>query len=517
MPPWYNETAPLRPRLVLKTPIPADFVNVYSYAKQVRFVLLVEAVFLVVAFGIAYAFWNSMCPDSWESCVGDGVVTGPGIFLVLSAVRPFVFTPLLLFAVIGGKTFGPVLGAILCAVGGVLSCALVFGLAKLVGRRLVKPWLRANLPATFKFIRSQDYKLVFALRLIPVLPFDLMSVAFGALDFRFRAVMVATLLGTLPEAYLFAKLVDPTETLLSATAKSAAVFGVCVILPLIVFEYFSRKKGGGLWQTVKDMTREINYEVRSNNDIVKRQSFDPEKTPVLLLYGFFSSRRAVTVLERMLTARGHQVLSFNLGGLLGTFFTRDILETANFIDYKIKRQVERHGFKKIHVVAHSKGGMVALWWALKLGGAKYCDRIITMGTPYKGSALTYLALVTPIGLFWRDMGQMRPGSMFLKSLHDVEVPEGMKVYCIHSDKDRVAKGPAGIFRPRKDQEGRVVAVPMHHISHFEFLYRRDVGETISRILKDDEPLPLGAEPVPPASEVPESEAPTTLPPASITG
>ena len=168
---------------------------------------------------------------------------------------------------------------------------------------------------------------------------------------------------------------------------------------------------------------------------------------------------------------------------------RVITHASNGQFDKIKRQIERHGFKKVHIVAHSKGGMVGLWWALKLGGSKYCDKIVTMGTPFQGSRLTYLALVTPLGFLWRDMGQMRPGSMFLKSLHDAEVPEGLTVYCLHSERDRVARGLSGVFRPRKGK-GQVKAVAMNHISHFEFLYRRDVGDTISTLLSETEPVAL---------------------------
>ncbi len=464
--------------------------SVYSYARQVRAVLLIELAILTFAFVVALSFWTNLCDGgTLESCLAtanaDGTLTkSPLTFLLLSAVRPFVFTPFFFVAAIGGNAFGPVLGAILTALGSVLSCLAVFGITKLIGRRLAKPWLRSNLPATFKLLRSQDYKLAFAMRLVPILPFDLASFLFGALDFRTKSVIFATFFGALPEAYLYAKMVDPNETLLSSTIISITGFCVSIFVPLLVFEFLSRKKGTSLWQLTKAMYREINYEVQTNNDIVKRQTFDPTKPPVLLLYGFFSSRRAVTVLERMLTTRGHQVLSFNLGGLMGTFFTRDIIETASFIDYKIKRQFDRHGFQKLHIVAHSKGGMVALWWLTRLGGAKWCDKVITMGTPYRGSLLTYLALVTPLGLIWKDVGQMRPGSSFLKSLHDVALPDNVNVYCFHSERDRVARGKAGVYMPREGKE-RVHSLAMNHISHFEFLYRRDVGDAISSILKGD--------------------------------
>lgn len=468
----------------------------YSYARQIRHVIFLEIVIFAIAFAIAYAFWSQLCEGGLEGCISAGPIAGPVSFLLLSAVRPFVFTPLLFVAIVGGRAFGPVVGTLLTAVGSVLSCICVFGIVKLIGNRLAKPWLRSNLPATFKFIRSQDYKIVFALRMVPLVPFDLVSFLGGALDFRFKSMLIATFFGSLPEAYLFAKLVDPSETVLSATILSVTIFGVGVICPLLVFEYISRRKGTGMFQTMKAMYQELHDEVRKSNDIQRHQTFLPHQTPVLLLYGFFSSRRAVTVLEKMLINRGHQVLSFNLGGLMGTFFTRDIIETAEFIDIKIKRQFARHGFKKIHIVAHSKGGLVALWWLLKLGGHQYCDKVITMGTPFSGSMLTYLGLITPLGLLWRDLYQMRPGSSFLQSINASLVPPGLDIYCLTSENDRVANGSNGVFRPSPPSP-RITPIPMNHISHFEFLYRRDVGDTISKILKDEygqESLPLLASP-----------------------
>ncbi len=459
----------------------------YSYSKQVRAVLIFEGLILTGLGLVSYFFWRGVCDDTLKSCLADGATAKVLTFLALSLIRPLVFTPILFVEVLAGDAFGPYWGTLLNAIGCVLSGILVWGIAKLLGRKLAKPWLKSNLPATFKFIHSQDYKLVFASRLIPVIPFDVLSFIYGALDFRFKSVAIATFFGSLPESYLVAKMADPNETVLSATGNTLVILGFTVILPLLIFEFLQRKRGSGMWALLKAMYREINYEVHVNNDIVRRQVYDPHKTPVLLLYGFFSSRRAVTVLERMLTTRGYQVLSFNLGGMLGTFFTRDILETANFIDYKIKRQIERHGFKKIHIVAHSKGGLVALWWVLKLGGHRYCKNVITMGTPFGGTRLTYLALITPLGFLWRDMGQMRPGSTFLRSLHDVEIPDDVSITCIHSTKDRVSRGPMGLFKPKLGKQ-KAHSIPMDHISHFEFLYRRDVGDTIASVLKEDDAI-----------------------------
>lgn len=417
-------------------------------------------------------------------------------------IRPFVFTPFFFLTVISGRAFGPELGTIMAAMGGVLSCYCVYGVVKLFGGSLVKPWLKSNLPATYKLLHSQDYKIIIAMRLIPLIPFDLCSMVFGALGFRPKIVMICTFFALLPECYVFARIVDPSSSMLKTATISLLVFSASLIGPLVFLEVLTRRRGRGLLALTKASMNEIKYEIQANNEIMRSDQFDHEKTPILLLYGFFSSRRSVTVLEKMLKSRGHQVFSFNLGGLLNTFFTRDILDTASFIDTKIKRQIERHGFKKIHIVAHSKGGLVALWWLLALGGSQYCDKVITMGTPFRGSRLTYLALLTPLGFFWRDVGQMRPGSTFLKTLHRSPIPTNLRIFCFYSKSDRVASSDAGVFRPSApsaslptEQAGqagraesdlsRVVPIPLHHISHFEFLYKKEVARKISQILSDE--------------------------------
>ena len=259
---------------------------VYSYAKQVKAVILIELGIVLAALAIATLFWTNVCDESLKSCVAEGAFLGPASFFFLATIRPLVFTPFLFVALVSGDTFGPIGGTVLTVITALTSCLVVFGLTKLVGKKLSKPWLRSNLPATHKFIRSQDYKLVFALRLIPFIPFDLLSFAFGALDFRTKSVAIATLIGTIPEAYMYSHMLNPDHTVISSTLVTLSIIAACIIVPLLILEFISRKKGQGLWQATRAMYREITYEVRSNNEIVKRHDFDPNKMPVLLLMDF---------------------------------------------------------------------------------------------------------------------------------------------------------------------------------------------------------------------------------------
>ena len=350
------------------------------------------------------------------------------------------------------------------------STLIVYWFGLYLGRLYVGPWLAENLPDTWQAIRTQDFKLVFILRWIPIFPLDLMSLLFGLANFRFLSVCIFSVLG----AHYACRIQLYRCPCLSVFVEFFYVAAfAALVLVLIFYEYLCRRKGSSLWVQAKRVTHEVVNEVQRNNIIEKRQEFHPERIPIVLLYGFFSSRTTLRKLEKMLARRGFDVMTFNLGGMLGVFFTRGINETARFLDRKIRRQMQRHGFEKVHIVAHSKGGLVALWCVLRLGGYAYCDKVVTMGTPFKGSWLAVAALATPLGFFWKDIWQMRPGSKFLEQLADSPVYDNVKIYNLYSVKDKVAPDRHGIF----DYPGWVLPIAMHQISHFEFLSKASVSDT----------------------------------------
>ena len=399
-------------------------------------------------------------------------------------------------AMMGGSNFGPILGTLMAAMATALSALIFYFPGHYLGKKLVRPWLSDNLPNTWNLIRSQDFKLIFITRWVPLFPFDLMSFLFGVADFHARRVLIFSFLGIIPEIWLFSNLASPDSQSVGNAFLQILAFSAATTLPLLVYEYFYRRKGSSLWMQLKRVYYEIFYEVQINNDIVKKTKYDGSKPPVILIYGFFSSRKTLSVMERLLNVRGFQVMSFNLGGVLGTFFTRGIKETAEFIDRKIRRQVKRYGFKKVYIVAHSKGGLVALWWLLRMGGNRYCDVVVTMGTPFKGTWLTYLALLTPLGFFWKDVWQMRPGSNFLKDLHDSPTFDNVTIYNLYSNKDAVATGESGVF----ESSNKVVPLPMHSFAHFEFLYKRTVADSLVTILSEEEKKRLDEEALEPQKE-----------------
>ncbi len=454
------------------------------YTTAVGFELAVLAVLLLMS----YLIWNAICGSSWRTCLGDASQVPK--FFFYSFIRPLTFTPFFYLATISTHTFGLLLGSLLASLGAALSTAVLFYPARYVGERLVGPWVNRNLPETYHRMAGNELGVTILGRLVPFVPFDLVSAVLGVLDFDFRKVLLGSFIGTLPlcfSAYAFGHLQTTVDSPLLLFIGSALFLLACLLAASFVWSFFF---GYSVWARVQNFCREAVYELHVNNRIDRSYQYDGSRPIVVLLYGFFSSRRALILMEKRLSAKGHQVMTFNLGGMLGILFTRGIVDTADFLANKIKRQIERYDFPEVQYIGYSKGGLVAAHYLFHMHGfEKRCKKLITLGTPFSGAYQTYLALVTPLAFFWRDVWQMRPGSVFLEEIADVSVPKDMKIHCLFSEKDRFSRGRNGIFRPRAGSK-RVTAKAMHQCDHFAFLTDSKVFEYVHNALLEDNKLNL---------------------------
>lgn len=178
--------------------------------------------------------------------------------------------------------------------------------------------------------------------------------------------------------------------------------------------------------------------------VVKRTDFSSCGSPVLLLHGFFTSRRTFDVLERRLRRDGHGVFTLDLGGLGRTLNTRGIDDLADYVRAKIERIYARNpALGPLTIVGHSKGGLIAAYYVKKLGGWRRTRALVTLGTPHHGTPLAYFGL--PVGFFARSLWQLFPGSPFLRRLHDGPWPGDVRLVSIWSRRDRATPYPAGVI------------------------------------------------------------------------
>jgi pimeloyl-ACP methyl ester carboxylesterase len=203
--------------------------------------------------------------------------------------------------------------------------------------------------------------------------------------------------------------------------------------------------------------------------------FGRGERPVLLLYGFFSTRRTLEVLERRLRRDGYCVFSLNLGGFRRTFNTRGIDDLADFVRAKVERIYGRHpGLGPLTIIGHSKGGLIGAYYVKKLGGWRRTRALITLGTPHNGTPAAYAGI--PLGIFARSVWQMVPMSSLIQRLQQGAWPPHVRLVSFFSRHDRASPFPSALL----DTQGLpyIVNVEVPGLSHREFLHKKRVYDLV---------------------------------------
>jgi triacylglycerol lipase len=140
---------------------------------------------------------------------------------------------------------------------------------------------------------------------------------------------------------------------------------------------------------------------------VKAETGPPQR--VVFVHGIWQNEwRSFGAIRHAMEAQGIECLAPSLKPCDGSSGLPD--EAA-----QLKAAIdERFGDKKhFTLIAFSMGGLASRYYLQDLGGAKRCDRFITVSTPHHGTGMAWF--------YWgKGARQMRPGSEFLKELEATE-------------------------------------------------------------------------------------------------
>ena len=219
---------------------------------------------------------------------------------------------------------------------------------------------------------------------------------------------------------------------------------------------------------------------RASNQVVRRSDFSQCPRPVLLLYGFFSTRRVFEVLERRLRRDGFCVWSINLGGLFDSFNTHGIDDSAERVREKVERLYARYpSMGPLSIVGHSKGGLIGRYYVKRLGGEQRVNNLVTLGTPHNGTPLAYLG-VASMGLLAKSVWQMTPMSPFIRRLKIGAFPRHVRFTSIYSRDDAGSPFPSCMLET--DEQDNLHNLEISGINHRSYLHNRTVYEAVRREL-----------------------------------
>lgn len=209
-----------------------------------------------------------------------------------------------------------------------------------------------------------------------------------------------------------------------------------------------------------------------------------ERPPVLLLHGVLGQEILYwNLFRKRLEGDGFVVREISLPGML----LGDMPTAALFLQRQIEIQSGMLRAKHVDVIAHSAGGLVLRFYLKNLEGTKRVRRAVFLGTPHKGTALTSLL---PLLIVQR---QMRPGSEFIRGLNKEPLAPGPTEYLnLWTRTDVIVVPPENAVLDGA-RAANVVNVRIDWITHWGFLWRRQVYDLVRDDLKREAPLAVQAE------------------------
>lgn len=194
------------------------------------------AVLLVLLIALAALTWKLstwLTPQQLQQALQQTGGWAPVLYIGLFVLLPTFFFPVAVLALAGGLLFGLWWGSVYTFIGAVLNCAMMFLLARYVGRSQVQRLVEQKLsPQWQRRLQMADGKegflLLIILRLIPAVPYNLINYTFGLTGISFSSYLLASAIGIIPGTFAFINIGD--KTLEAGSPSFWIAIGLLVLL-----------------------------------------------------------------------------------------------------------------------------------------------------------------------------------------------------------------------------------------------------------------------------------------------
>jgi triacylglycerol lipase len=193
--------------------------------------------------------------------------------------------------------------------------------------------------------------------------------------------------------------------------------------------------------------------------------------PAILVHGLFAPRATMLPFQWALKRAGLEAHTVRL-----PILNMAAVETSSrLLAAKVDQVIDSGGHERVDIVGMSLGGLIGLHYLLELGGAAKVRRMITLGTPVRGSWSALAALGAPAAR------QCLPGSRFLEELEARGMPEGVDVIAVYGSFDPVA--PKGRCRIPGIRNIEIKTLPQP-LAHQSLIASPAAVKTLIEVLKE---------------------------------
>jgi len=191
-----------------------------ALSRLIALIAIVIALFLAMRF-LPVQQWLRNFND-W---VGQMGVAGIFIFIGVYAIAAVLLAPGSILTIGAGFAFGLWKGFLAASAGATLGASLAFLVARFIARDKIEAIAKGN--EKFRnidnVIGKHGAKLVFLLRLSPVIPFNLSNYFYGLTGVKFWPYVLASWIGMMPGTFLYVYIGTAGKAAVSAAAGGEAM------------------------------------------------------------------------------------------------------------------------------------------------------------------------------------------------------------------------------------------------------------------------------------------------------
>jgi uncharacterized membrane protein YdjX (TVP38/TMEM64 family) len=197
---------------------------------------------MIIAVSVVLFQWTDLGRHLKPEAIRDAIQSvgplAPLLYLAIYSVAPVLSVPGWIISVAGGLAFGAVWGTGLTVLGATVGATAAFFLARYLGRDFVARALKGKLQ-TLATIDDQaaahGFQVIFFLRLIPLIPFNVLNYVAGLSRVGAGDYILGTFLGIIPGTFAYVYLGSSLTHVYSW--QFALAIGMLVLLAVIPILY----------------------------------------------------------------------------------------------------------------------------------------------------------------------------------------------------------------------------------------------------------------------------------------
>ncbi|MDR5659228.1 VTT domain-containing protein [Serpentinicella sp. ANB-PHB4] len=213
--------------------------NIGSWQKKAAYFFICACIFVLLI-----QIKNNLNIDLYtiQSTVAGYGSLGIIVFIIIGSLKTLLLIPAPVIFIAGGLIFGTFFGTLYTLVSFTVSTVLVYRLSQRFTKFFSKFAKNKYREKLITMEEEQIIRTVFFMRIIPGIPYDILTVTAGIVGVDMRQFVIGTVLGILPKVILFGSIGNNANNIFSI--KTLILYGVLILMVFgmyIVQKKFTRK------------------------------------------------------------------------------------------------------------------------------------------------------------------------------------------------------------------------------------------------------------------------------------